>query len=456
MSVLSRLYDQLDAPERGDREIQAFLPAALEIQETPPSPIGRVIVWLIILLFLIACIWAYFGEIDIVAVAPGKVIPSDRVKTIQPLEIGVVKSIHVAEGDQVQGGQPLITLDATHTMADERRMQVELTDARSIAARQSRYAAYLSGSSDESFNWPDDADPSQVNVQERFLTEQINEYRARLDTIDNQHRQREAEYRAVSAEITKLERTLPIVSQRAVSLEKLLADKMVSESAYLELEQARIEAEQDLAAGRSRLDEVGAALAALKDQRAAVQAEAQRTNLGDLQETQRRIAVLEQEFVKAEQRRAQQTLTSPIDGVIHDLNIFTVGGVVTPAERLMSVVPTNSQLEVEAYVLNKDIGFVEEGQISEVKIDTFNFSKYGSIEGELLVLSDDAESHEVLGLVYQAKVKLHDTKLFVDEKWVNLSPGMSVTVEVKTGTRRIIEFFLSPLLRYRDESIRER
>ena len=165
---------------------------------------------------------------------------------------------------------------------------------------------------------------------------------------------------------------------------------------------------------------------------------------------------LEQEWIKARQRNSQQVLYAPIAGTVQQLAVHTIGGVVTPAQELMQIVPQDSQLEVEAFIQNKDIGFVAQRQDAEVKIDAFNFTQYGTIDASLKTISSDAVSDDMLGLVYPARVMLAAEQIKVDDKWVNLSPGMAVTVEVKIGKRRIIEFFLSPLMRYRQESIRER
>ncbi|MBU6952826.1 HlyD family type I secretion periplasmic adaptor subunit [Hahella sp. HN01] len=173
-------------------------------------------------------------------------------------------------------------------------------------------------------------------------------------------------------------------------------------------------------------------------------------------EADTRAALLQEERIKAEQRSRQTRLTAPIDGTVQQLAVHTVGGVVTPAQELMLVVPEHSEMEVEALVLNKDIGFVQEGQSAEVKVDTFNFTKYGIIDAELVDLSDDAIQDENLGLVYKARLKLKQDGLTVENQYVRLSPGMSVTSEIKTGQRRLIEYFLSPLLRYKQESLGER
>lgn len=452
----SRLYDRMEDPERRKRTAAAFLPAALEIQETPASPIGRLIIWLIVALFVITVVWATFGEIDVVAVAPGKIVPSERVKTIQPLEIGTIQAIHVRDGDAVTQGQPLITLDPTQSEADELRVLADLLVARTELARQESFQRFLEEGDGELRGVPGALSEPQRFVQERLLAEQISEYVAQGETLESQRRERLAEQARVQAEVQKLEKTFPLIRRRAEAMKQLHDQRLAAESAYLELEQARIEVEQDLKTQQARAVEVAAALDALEQQVRVYRAEALRANLTAIQESQRRVDVLEQDGVKATQRNRQRVLHAPIDGVVHDLNVFTVGGVVTPAEHLMSIVPVDGRLEVEALVLNRDIGFVEDGQRAEVKVDTFNFTKYGAIDGELVDISRDASTDEQLGLVYLATVSLARSSISVNDKWVNLTPGMSVTVEVKTGTRKIIEFFLSPLLRYRDESIRER
>ena len=170
----------------------------------------------------------------------------------------------------------------------------------------------------------------------------------------------------------------------------------------------------------------------------------------------RQIESLTRELVKAEQHHKQQSITAPINGTVQQLQVHTVGGVVQPAQALMQIVPEDGQVEVEAWVLNKDIGFVEEGQIAEVKVDTFNFTKYGIIDGTIKNISDDAVSDEEHGLRYLANVQIEKNWMQIDKRQVNLSPGMGVAVEIKTGQRRLIEYFLSPLLRFTQESIRER
>lgn len=462
----NRFIKRLESPAAQRRDQLAFLPAALEVQETPPSPIGRAITWAVILLFTLAVIWASLGKIDIVAVATGKVIPSARVKTIQPLEIAVVSAIHVEEGQAVKQGDLLITLDSTQTQADQQRLAKELRAAQTEWVRSQALQQLL-----EQHEAPASIatllehvastqavtlSAQELTFQARLLQSQWQEYQSRRSSLQGQQRARESEQRQAQSLKTKLQRTLPLISERAGSIETLYQKQLASREQYLALEQERIAQEQDLLAETARVDQLGGEVEQIQQQIAALDSEYQRNNLMTIQQAKQQVVALEQEWIKARQRNQQQTLSAPIDGTVQQLSIHTVGGVVTPAQELMWIVPEDSRLEVQAFIQNKDIGFVAEGQAAEVKVDTFNFTKFGVIDAELSNISSDAVSDEALGLVYPARVLLHKASIKVADKWVNLSPGMAVTVEVKTGKRRIIEFFLSPLLRYKQESIRER
>ena len=176
----------------------------------------------------------------------------------------------------------------------------------------------------------------------------------------------------------------------------------------------------------------------------------------ELSETETKLDSITEEINKAERRLALTTLTAPVAGTVQQLAIHTVGGVVTEAQPLMVLVPDDSPIEVEAMVPNKDIGFVHEGQDAIVKIETFNFTKYGYVNGTVREVSHDAVSDKEHGLIYTRHITLQTNHMRVDDHEVKLTPGMAVTAEVKMGQRRVIEFLLSPLLRYRQESGRER
>ena len=465
------------ARDRREKHELAFLPAALEIVETPPSPIGRSIGATIIALFCLALIWASFGHVDIVASAPGKIVPSGRVKLIQPFETGVVRAIHIHDGQSVKAGDVLIELDPTMTTAEQEHIKNDLIAAQLDIARLR--AALSDGDDRESeFHPPAGASPALVNMQREFLAKQIEEHRAKIASLDRQRAQKEAERATIAATIEKLDASSPLIQQR-VEIRKYLADKELgSRLTYLETLQQLTENEKDLVVQQSRLQEADAAIAAITESRAQADAEFHRTLFGELAEAERKAGGLADDLGKAEQRTKLQLLTAPVDGVVQQLSVHTIGGVVTPAQQLAVVVPADAVLEVEAMVSNRDIGFVHPGQDAQIKVDTFNFTRYGLLHGRVVSVSPDAmvretpqdknnydktrgaesESSEPKGqeFVYSARISLDRTQIQVDGAVADLSPGMAVTVEIGTGSRAVISYLLSPLLRYQHESMHER
>ena len=431
-----------------------FLPAALEIQQRPPSPLGRAIGWTLMLLFLLTIAWATLGSADIVAVAQGRIIPNGHNKVIQPLEMSMIKTIHVHEGAQVAAGETLVDLDDQSVRADLQNIQQELSNLEQEHTRLTILEKLLQ--SDVLPVKPAVTADGLTLLQRQLLSAQWSEHQANLKALQAERRKRQAEQVSLQQQVHKLEAVLPLVAKRAETLRRLSEKKFLGESEFLEMEQERLEIENDLATNRKRADEIIAAIAEIDAQQEQVQRRFLSQVLLERQQNRKRSEALIQEQVKAASRLNAYTLVSPIDGVVQQLAVHTLGGIVTPAQQLMVIIPDQAVLEVEALVENRDIGFVREGQQVEVKIDAFPFTKYGIIPAEVTDLSNDAINDEVKGLVYKAKVTLKESRIRVDQKWVNLSPGMTVTAEVKTGTRRLIEFFLAPLLRYRQESIRER
>jgi hemolysin D len=433
-----------------------FLPAALALRDTPVHPAPRIALWLIMAFALIALLWAIFGRIDVVATAVGKIIPNDRTKVIQPMETAVVKAIHVRDGQAVQLGQVLIELDATGASADSERLRNEALTAQLEALRAQALLAALASGSPPRLKSLDGVDAARLLAEQSQASGQYQEYQARQLQLQAEIARRRAEFQATQEQVTKLEQTAPIARQRAQDYQKLVKENFISQHGYLEREQARIEQEQDLASSRSKVAEIHAALAEVKQQQATLAAETRRQLLDQHNLAAQKAASLEQELIKADQRGRLMRMTAPVSGTVQQLVINTVGGVVTPAQPLMVIVPRDNVLEVEAMLPNKDIGFVNPGQEAEVKVETFPFTKYGTLHGKITQVSSDAIQDEKLGLIYSTRVKLARDTLRVENKTVRLTPGMAVTVEVKTGTRRVIEYFLSPLMQVTSESLRER
>jgi hemolysin D len=224
----------------------------------------------------------------------------------------------------------------------------------------------------------------------------------------------------------------------------------------LQLQQQQIEHQQGLMAETARVAALAASIEQTGARMAALQQRERGDNLTEINRARHQVYLLTQSHHQSVQRQRRYQLRAPIDGSVQELQIHTVGGIVSPAQPLLTLIPGNDALEIEAFVRNRDIGFVHEGQTTAVKVDTFIFTRYGTLEGKLKILSSDAIDKQGLGLVYPATVELASTSLAVEHKRVSLAPGMAVTVEIKTGSRRIIEFFLSPLLKLGSESLHER
>jgi hemolysin D len=461
---------------RRDREELGFLPAALEIIETPASSAGRAIMLTIMVVFCAALAWACIGEMDIVATAPGKIIPNGMTKQIQPFETGVVRAIHVSDGTRVKAGEVLIELDPTINQADRDHLRHELIMSELAVARL-RAALTEAGDALANFHPPEEASREMIATQRQFLRDQIEEQRAKIAALDRQRAQKEAERNSVAATIQKLEVTLPVLAQRLEIRKTLYDHETGSKANYLEMLQSFLEQQKEIEVQKSHLGESESALAAVIQTRAQTVAEYRRTRFTELVDAEGKANGLKEDLIKAEQKTKLQQLTAPVDGTVQQLAVHTIGGVVTPAQILLVIVPAGNELQIEATVSNRDIGFVQEGQEAQIKIDTFNFTRYGLLHGRVLSISRDAvtrdkpqgranqpaqgaetESSEPKGqeMNYVARVSLNRTQMQVDDRAVDLTPGMAVTVEIKTGSRRLIEYLLSPLLQVRQQSLRER
>jgi hemolysin D len=460
-----------------------FLPAALEIVETPASPVGRAIGAALIAFFIIALAWASLGHVDIIATAQGKVVPVGRSKTVQPLESGIVTAIRVRDGDKVAAGQVLVELDRVVSTADRNRVAQDLMSARLDAARLTALRAGLDagGITPVGFTPPEGAPSYDVVRTRAAMTAQADQQTAKLAGLDQQIAQKDAEADEIAAVIDKLEAGLPLLVETADIREKAKNMAYGNVIAHIDAQLKLTEQRHELIVQKRKAVEIAAARRALAFQRSQTMAEYTQGIISDLGEAEQKAAQSAEDLVKAEKKMSDQVLRAPIDGVVQQLAVHTVGGVVTPAQPVMVIVPAGSGIEIEAMVQNRDIGFVHEGDAAEVKIDTFNFTKYGLLHGSVVSVSGDAiqrdrpqggdanaaasdkagassRTSEPSGqeLLYAARIGLDAARIEVEGRMVDLAPGMAVTVEIKTGQRRIVEFLLSPLLRYKQESLRER
>lgn len=430
-----------------------FSSEAIALQTRPPLLMARMVSLTLCAIAILAVGYAILTQLDIVVTAQGRVIPSGRSKVIQPIEAGLVRSIAVRDGQKVQAGEVLVELDPTTTSADRDRLQRDLWEAEADTARHSA----LLGRRGQ-MPLPEDMPQEIVSNQQAMLASRLAEHRARMATLQADVERRHADRDGIHANVEQLKISLPLVRRKKETREELARLGHISDAGLIDARLELINLEKEVAVQQNRQREAQATLRTAMLQTEQAEAEFRARGSADLLEATKRRDAARQELIKANQRRDLQVLRSPINGVVQQLAVTTVGGVVTQAQALMTIVPENTPLEVDAQVLNADAGHVKVGQRVINKVETFDFTRYGYLEGEVLWVGTDAMTDSSQGPVYPIRIRLTDTvtpNVYNGSKGV-ITAGMNITSEIRVGQRRLIDFFLSPLLRYRQEALRER
>jgi membrane fusion protein, hemolysin D len=392
----------------------------------------------------------------------------------------VIRELYVTDGQHVHAGEVLIELDPTMDRAEQDRLHGDLLAAE---LEVTRLQAPLSNNPDplSEFHPPEGADPTLVANERQLLVDGAKTQDAKLAGLDHQAAEKAAERDTAKATIEKIDAEIPLQEQR-VEVRKYLFDTgLGSKLLYLQEQQDLVTNQKEVDVQKSRMNEAEQALQALVEERAQAVSEYRQRLADDLVKAEAKAAALTQEEIKASRKTGLQRLTAPVDGIVQQLAVHTVGGVVTPAQALLVVVPADSRLEIQAMVSNRDIGFVHAGQHAEIKVDTFSYTRYGLLHGDVESVSADAVTPDrreenpnarpteldkaadaaltdtsAKEPAYAARISLDRTTMLIDDRHVDLTPGMAVTVEIKTGSRRIISYLLSPLMRYGHDSLRER
>jgi hemolysin D len=440
-----------------DRLQYEFLPAAEEIVETPAAPLGALVVWLVTLLLIVALAWSYFGRIDIVAVANGKISTEGSTKIIQPAISGVVTNINVHEGQRVKKGETLLALDKTTAEKDVATANQSLNAARVERDILRRLA--VGGNTDEIINKADLPDDTKAMLRQ-FASSQTALSAARQQavngTISNYQQQLQFNQQAKN----QLETNAQNLKNRKAEIEKQLpnanpVDKLRLQNELSNIDQRITSADSAVLGQNQQLLQSQSALTQAQNQSQTQTAETNSAFNNQIITAEKRIIELENNLVKAKQILAQTTITAPVDGTVLSLTVKTIGGVVNAGQQLAQIVPEKAPLYVDAALDNQDIGFVKPGQRVVVKVATYPFQRYGYLEGTVENISPDSIQDDKKSLIYKAKIKLNDEKSSKQNQ-LKLLPGMSVSAEITTGQRRIIEFFLDPLMTKADESLKVR
>ena len=440
--------------EEREKETE-FLPAILEVTETPPSPTGRLVMWSILLIVVVALAWSILGHINEVAVAAGKVIPSGQIKTVQVKNKGIVKEINVEEGQLVQEGDVLIVLDPTTTTADydslKKRAAYYKLDIQRLTAELTQ----------QPFTPEEDPDleAHDLAAEMALYQSRTSDYRtqrqSRLDVID----QKMARLQATQASYEKYAEVLAIEQEKEARLIELSEQNAISQFQLLEQQSKTIEYAKNAQSELDSLNSIRAEIAEAQQNLANVDASYHKDIMTALVEAKKEYYTVTESIKKADEDSRMATIYAPISGRVYNLNIHTLGGIVTDAQPLMQIVPEDVKLEFEVYADNKDIGFIKVGQEAEVKVETFNFQKFGMYRAEVMEISADAVNEpndQQKHMRYKLLLDPTSNDINVYGQPAKLEVGMNVSAEIKIKEKRIIDFFLDPFRRYTSEALRER
>ena len=432
-----------------------FLPAAMEIIETPVSPTGRITAWVLMIGLFVTILWLVLSRVDVVASAPGKLIPVDSVKLIQPADSGVVRAILVHDGQRVRKGQPLIQLDPTVSTADAEQARKALEASELDAARARAVLSALDGKA-LVFMAPPGTPPDVVATQLSLARAELAEIEARASSDVAKRDAAAAARREAQIQASKLTETLPLLDEQIAANEQLLAKGYVSKLKVIEMRRQRLATARDRDAAIATADRAGAEMAAAQSAVAEATSGARAKLLTEVAKADSDAQLRREELTKAIQKSGLQTLVSPVDGIVTQLVVHTIGGVVEPAKPIMIVVPVGGALIAEVKIPNRDIGFVRAGQDAAIKLDAFPFTRYGALRGKVESIGSDAVEDEKLGLYYPARITIDAMQTGLRVDGVRAAVGMQVTVDIRTGRRSIFSYLVSPINEASQDAGRER
>lgn len=424
-------------------DLHEFKPLLIEIEDKPLNPLGRIILYLVLVIMVFGTAWLILAKVDVVVSAQGKVIPSGEIKILKPLESGVVSKIFVKESDRVKKGDILIQIDPTVTDASLSSKQDDLAVINSDIALLYALINESNLSKDE-INKLNSSQLNLYNSQRQILASTYESNKAKLNSA-------KLDIKANESEVNRLSLLLNKEKEAKVRLQKVL--DLIAKKEYEEVSKNIINLKEQKDIALYRLKESNKKLEEIIEENEkaikTIKSSWIETSLGKEKEKRELSAQINATLFS----NKTQQIKSPVDGFVGKLLIHTEGGVVSPNDNLISIVPSDAPLIIKANVLNKDIGFLKLGQEVAIKIDTFSFQKYGLLHGNIIEISKDAIEDEKLGLIYEIKIKPKSLDIKVEGEIKQLEIGMSVIAEVKTGKRRVIELFIYPIIKYMDEGL---
>jgi hemolysin D len=438
-----------------NKDLNQFKPAIVEIQDEPASPTGRIVAWSICSLILIAIVWSSLAEIDIIATAQGKIVPVGNTKIVQSHIDGTINKIYVKDGDFVKKDDLLLDINSDVYIAEKSALEKSLFAENIKYNRSKAMINYLANKENKELETIPNAYLS-TEMQIMLFEQEYRDLESNLAMLEDSLTQKKHELENVKINISNYKKTVALTEIRSKKIQGLLEQKISSEMEFMEFEEKRIKEINDLESLKSKEKQLIANIKELNEKITYAKIENKKKHLVTIEESLNNINRIKEDINKNEVMIRYSRIYSPVNGYIQEMKFHTVGGVLEQAQEILKIVEDKSDIEVEALISSRDIGFIENGMDVAIKVDTFLFTKYGLVHGKITNISGDAITDEKLGLVYKTKIKLNEKFIKVDNKKVQLSYGMSVTSEIKTSKRTVLEFFLSPITKALNESVKER
>jgi HlyD family secretion protein len=435
-------------------EVQDFSPRILNLMHQPPTPMPGVVMRIIIIFFIVLLSWAAISELDIVARAEGKLIPQTHLKVVQPFEDGRIEKILVQEGQTVKKGQPLLLMDTRFSQSDTNKIEADLAMARLQLRRIDAELAI------RPFRLKDQDEKAMFNAVKSQLTAHQQAHQSSLAEQSAVLEQSQKQLKAKTVELKKLQELLPIQKEAEAKYIKLSKEGYAANLQVLEKKQARIEVENDLKSQQFIIESLEAQIREAKEKLQSIKSNYQQKLYDEKAQVRQQLIQLEQEQDKQHYRNTLMELKAPQDGVVMELATHTEGTVIPSGSVVMRLVPQNDPLKAEVYVNNQDVGFIASGQTARVKLASYQFQKFGMINGTVERISADAiepkEVNETQALTYKTLLVLNQQQLERDGRVFDLRSGMHVTAEIMLGKRTVLEYLLSPIQKTISEAGTER
>ncbi|KDM91756.1 HlyD family type I secretion periplasmic adaptor subunit [Photobacterium galatheae] len=435
-----------------------FSPAMVRLQQRPPAIAAQCLIGVVCALALAVGLWATLGTVNILVTGYGKVETVTHMTRIQPVAVGKIRRLLVEEGEHVDAGQLLLELDTTEFDVDKQHLERKLAYQQIIIERLAMTdRAFRDGHwVSQPLSPVPSLEPEFIEHQQLKMASDILSYFADLAQYDSQVTEKQAELAELNALISKLEQLLTISTEQEQAKRVLSEQKLFSRLDWLEERRNLIADEQELVVLRQRVGRMNASIQQIQQEKKSFQARKESQLAAERLSALEALSTAREELKRMNTRIAHSLLHAPVSGVVHQLQAYRAGEVLVEAQPVMQIIPDQTPLEVVVYVPNKDIGFIQEGVKAIVKVESYPYTQYGTLSGVVKNISPDTIELNQAGFFYEVKITLDQQAIPYQGRELTLSPGMAVMAEMKTGKRKMIDYFLSPLIEMKDSAFSER